>query len=324
MRRGGGRFKGGIGVEEGLKQDEAPVALTRREREHGRMSFGFMLDQATLGIGGLSSLDSILVMAINQANIAPLTHEPLTRIRHGRLDAPAPDARRRPVSINAVANSLRMPFETVRRHVRRLEALGACASVDGGVIVPEAYLASPAYVESVTKSHRRLVTFFHQANAAGLVESLPRSAYPPESSIPVRAAVRLLSDYVLRTTDGLMAAVDDIASAIVLLAVLTAENGRTNVAETAHRLSMPAETVRRHVKALMDQDHVRRISSGLVVPYEVFERPVWQTFLRENAVNVQRLFAGLAERGVIEAWGRLMPPVVDGDLTPARSSPPSG
>lgn len=276
-----------------------------------------------MGLGGLSSLDAILVMAINQANIAPLTHEPLSRMRHGRLDAPAPDARRRPVSINAIANSLRMPFETVRRHVRRLESLGACASVDGGVIVPETYLASPAYVEGVMQSHRRLVTFFHQTNAASLLEPLPRSAYPPEPAIPVRAAARILADYMLRTTDALLATVGDLASAVILLAVISAEAGRTSVAEVAQRLGMADETVRRHVKGLIEQGQVLRITSGLVVPYEVMERPVWQAFLRENAVNVQRLFAGLAERGVIEAWARLIPPVRDEAVSPARSAPPN-
>ncbi|MCR5875650.1 winged helix-turn-helix domain-containing protein [Phenylobacterium sp. J426] len=322
MRHGGVRLGWDSGrVDEGTRQNEA--AATRREQELGRLSFAFMLDQAAMGLGGLSSLDAILIMAINQANIAPLTHEPLTRIRHGRLEAPAPDSRRRPVSINAVANSLRMPFETVRRHVRRLEQLGACTSVDGGVIVPETYLASPGYVEGVMESHRRLVLFFHQANAAGLLEPLPRSAYPPEPTIPVRAAARILADYMLRTTDALLAAVSDLASVIVLLAVISADTGRTSVAEIAHRLGMPAETVRRHVKSLIDQGLVLRISTGLVTPYEVMERPAWQTFLRENAVNVQRLFTGLAERGVVEAWARLIPPMRGEDVSPARSAPPN-
>jgi hypothetical protein len=310
-------------VDEDARHGDGSAAATRREHELGRLSFAFMLDQAAMGLGGLSSLDAILVMAINQANIAPLTHEPLARIRHGRMEAPAPDARRRPVSINAVANSLRMPFETVRRHVKRLEGLGACASVEGGVIVPETYLASEAYIQGVMQSHRRLVVFFHESNAGGLIEPLPRSAYPAEPTIPVRAAARLLADYLLRTTDALLTAVPDLPSVIVLLAVISAETGRTSVAEISQRLGMPAETVRRHVKGLMGQDLVLRISTGLVVPYEVMDRPIWQAFLRENAVNAQRLFAGLAERGVIEAWSRLIPPMRDEAVSAARSGPPN-
>jgi len=311
-------------VDETATLEDAAQPPSRRERELGRLALGFMLDQAAMGLGGLSSLDAILVMAINQANIAPLTHEPLTRIRHGRLDTPAPDGRRRPVSINAVANSLRMPFETVRRHVRRLEGAGACASVDGGVIVPEAYLASPAYIEGVMRSHRRLVAFFHEANMLGLIESLPRSAYPPEPTVPVRAAARLMADYILRTTDALLSAVGDIASVVVLLAIASAESGRTSVAEVAQRVGMAEETARRHVKGLIAEGHVLRISTGLVMPYEVMDRPAWRTFLRENAVNVHRLFAGLAERGVIEAWARLIPPPAPEAAATARSAPSGG
>lgn len=311
-------------VDETAKEHSSDLAPSRRERELGRLSLAFMLDQAAAGLDGLSSLDAILVMAINQANVAPLTHEPLTRIRHGRLEAPAPDGRRRPVSINAVANSLRMPFETVRRHVRRLEQSGACASVDGGVIVPEAYLASPGYMEGVTRGHRRLVIFFHQANAAGLIEPLPRSAYPPEPAVPVRAAARLMADYILRTTDALLGMVGDIASVVVLLAIASAESGRTSVAEIAQRLGMAEETVRRHVKGLIAQGHVLRISTGLVMPYEVMDRPGWRAFQRENAVNVQRLFAGLAERGIIEAWARLIPAALPDLASPGRSAPRGG
>lgn len=311
-------------VDDASRKGDAAATPSRRERELGRLSFAFMLDQAAMGLDGLPSLDAILVLAVNQANVAPLTHEPLTRIRHGRLDTPAPDARRRPVSINAVANSLRMPFETVRRHVKRLEALGACAVVEGGVIVPETYLASPGYVDGVTVSHRRLVAFFHQASLMDLVDPLPRSAYPPEPTIPVRAAARILADYILRTTDALLAVVGDLTSVMVLLAVVSAESGRTSVAEISQRLGMADETVRRHVKALIAQGHIMRISTGLVAPHEAMEGPAWRAFLRDNAANVQRLFAGLAERGVIEAWARLIPPTRSDDASSARSAPPGG
>ena len=63
-----------------------------RERDLGRRSMAFLLDQILNGVAGLSHLDALLVLAINQANIAPLTREPLARIRYGSLKAPAPAA----------------------------------------------------------------------------------------------------------------------------------------------------------------------------------------------------------------------------------------
>lgn len=300
---------------------ERAIETTARERALGRLSFAFMLDQAALGVGQLSTIDSILVMAINQANIQPLTREPLARIRHGRMEAPAPDARRRPVSINAVAASLRLPFETVRRRVRRLEALGACVSADGGIIVPETFLVAPDYVQGVAQSHQLLRAFYYDASAQGLVEPLPRSAYPPEPAIPIRAAARLLSDYVLRTTDEILVRVEDLVSAVVLLAILGGETRTTNVARIAKRLRMPMETARRHVLELTEKDCCVRSAKGLFAPPEMLERPEWRVFLRDNAANVQRLFAGLAERGVIEAWSRLAPPLPADDATGLRASP---
>lgn len=300
--------------------DDSPL-LTRRERGLGRLSFAFILDEAANGIDDLAPVDAMLVMAINQANIAPLTREPLARMRYGRMESAAPDARRRPVSINAVAASLRLPFETARRRVRRLQDAGACAAVEGGVIVPEEFLTSPGYVQSVLQSHGRLRSFFYEANAAGLVEELPRSAYPPETAIPVRAAARLLSDYMLRTLDRIMAITGDVVGVLVLMAALGSLDRPLSIAAIAQRLQMPAETVRRHVSELVERGLCVRDQRGVHVPEEFLDRPLWQAFLRENAVNVQRLFAGLAERGVVEAWSRLTPPTRLDGSSQARSAP---
>ncbi|MFN3584724.1 helix-turn-helix domain-containing protein [Phenylobacterium sp.] len=299
-------------------EDDNPP-LTRRDRALGLLSFAFILDEVATGIESLAPLDAMLVMAINQANIAPLTREPLARMRYGRMEAAAPDARRRPVSINAVAASLRLPFETTRRRVRRLQDAGACAAVEGGVIVPEEFLTSPGYVQSVFENHNRLRAFFYEANAAGLVDELPRSAYPPEATVPVRAAARLLSDYMLRTLDMVMGITGDVVGVLVLLAALGSLDHPQSIAAIAQRLRMPPETVRRHVNELVDRGLCVRDQRGVDVPEEFLDRPLWRAFLRDNAVNVQRLFAGLAERGVIEAWFRLTPPM-RADVSQARSS----
>ena len=303
-----------------LRTDEDEnAALTRHERDLGLLSFAFILDEAATGIDALAPVDAMLVMAINQANIAPLTREPLARMRYGRMDAAAPDTRRRPVSINAVAASLRLPFETTRRRVRRLQEAGACAAVEGGVIVPEEFLTSPGYVQSVFESHNRLRAFFYEANAAGLVDELPRSAYPPEATVPVRAAARLLSDYMLRTLDMVMGITGDVVGVLVLLAALGSLDRPMSIAAVAQRLRMPAETVRRHVYDLVERGLCVRGPAGVHVPEDFLDRPVWRAFIRDNAINVQRLFAGLSERGVIEAWSRLTPPMRT-DVSQARSS----
>ena len=86
-------------------QDSPAAPLTARDRQLAFLGFNFVLDLAGDGVPGLKPLESLLVMAINQANIAPLTRDPAARSRYGALEAPAPDEIRRPVSVRAVAAS---------------------------------------------------------------------------------------------------------------------------------------------------------------------------------------------------------------------------
>lgn len=287
------------------------AAAQRRERAFDGLAITFLTDSVTIRLADLSASEALLVMAINQANIAPLTRNPRARRRYGSLEAPAPDGERRPVSVNAIAGSLGLPFETVRRQVRRLESVGACALADGGVIVPETFLADPRYLQSVVTAHERLLRFYFELRSSGLLGRLPPSAYPSEPQVPVRAAARLLSDYLLRASEGTMALAGDVISALVLLGVLDAalESARpdrgASVAGLARRLRLPAETVRRHAADLIERGRCVRGPGGLQIPAEVLASPPMARFLRENRANVRRLFAGLAERGVVEAWDRL-------------------
>ncbi len=276
-----------------------------RERAIGDISLAFLLDQVTISIGDLKPRDALLVLAINQANIAPLTRQPEARRLYGVLEAAAPDDQRRPVSVSAIANSLGLPFETVRRRVRRLEALDVCVVTTAGVIVPEAFLSSPGYLAALRDGHEHLLRFYRGLRSEDLLEPLPASNYALSEGIPMRAAARLISDYVLRIAEELMRLAGDLVNALVLLGVARGAEGSrraASVASLSQRLQIPHETVRRHVAGLVHQGQCVRTSRGLVVTEEMLAGPGWAAFFRDNAVNVQRLFAGLAERGVIDAW----------------------
>jgi hypothetical protein len=70
----------------------------------------------------------------------------------------------------------------------------------------------------------------------------------------------------------------------------------------AEQLRLPAETVRRHAADLIEDGLCVRTASGLVVTEATLMRPGLQLLFADNAANVHRLFAGLSERGVIQAW----------------------
>jgi hypothetical protein len=279
----------------------------------GGVSFPFLMDQAAGGVAGLKPLDALLVLAINQANIAPLTRDPEARQRYGHLDAPAPDDERRPVSINAIASSLGLPFETTRRRIRGLEAAGVCACSASGVVVPASFLASEAYIRSVFASHMRMRAFYFEMKEAGLLGPLPASNYSTEGGAPIRAAARLVADYLLRSAEQLMRETGDVVSALVMMALLAqALRGpddpsvapRTALAANAiaQRLQLPAETVRRHALELVEKRLCSRVDGGLAITEDMLYWARLRGLLAENAANVQRFMAGLSERGVVEAW----------------------
>jgi DNA-binding Lrp family transcriptional regulator len=292
-----------------------------RERRLANLSLCFVVDAAASGMAGLETLDAILIMAVNQANIAPLTRDPDARIRYGALDAPAPDEERRPVSINAVAASLRLPYETVRRRLRKLDGT-ACLLSGDGAIVPEDFLSSPAYLNSVRVLHERIWSFYREVRAEGLMGELPPSRYSIETGIPVRGAARLISDYLLRATEVFVQRFDDLITALVAMALLCESTGvlpePASVTFIARRLHLPMETVRRHVLKLVDEGWCERIGKGLVVSPQAQGQTAWTALFRDNAANVHRLFSGLAERGVVEAWERLRP---TGDVASAAARP---
>jgi DNA-binding transcriptional ArsR family regulator len=285
---------------------EPGAAVETPERKLARLSFAFLLDEMGNGVAGLDPLDALLVLAINQANIAPLTRDPAARARYGQLEAPAPDDERRPVSINAVAASLGLPFETVRRRIRRLAAAGVCTVSAEGVVVPASFLASPAYLQSVLVGHFRLKDFYFELLAAGLTGELPASSYELEDDIPMRAAARLLADYVLRTSEGLMREAGNVISTMILTALLAHALRETpaplSVKGAAARLKLPPETVRRHLVQMAEDGLCLRTPAGAAMTPEILSRPGFVALFADNAKHVQRLLVGLAERGVILSW----------------------
>jgi hypothetical protein len=91
----------------------------------------------------------VIALTIISANTAYLDTRGGEGWRYVGIDEPLPDEVRRPISINRIADSLGLPYETVRRHVERLLAANACARVHGGVIVPTAFLSTPGAIQAI-------------------------------------------------------------------------------------------------------------------------------------------------------------------------------
>jgi DNA-binding transcriptional MocR family regulator len=69
--------------------------------------------------------------------------DPLLGKLYASAETPIPDDQMEPVSVQTLAKTLDLSFETARRRVRAMEARGWCARRRGGVYVPTSMALSP-------------------------------------------------------------------------------------------------------------------------------------------------------------------------------------
>jgi hypothetical protein len=301
-------------------------------RVAARLANGFALDLAKLGGFGRDILDGLLLCAISQANVAQITRNPELQRLYATLDQPPPGELRRPVSISAIANSLRIPFETARRRVAALIELGVVVTHPRGVIIPTAPLNSPFYRMGAAAHYELVRKLYFRLRGIGLLEDLPRPTNPthdPENP-PMRLVVRLSSDYVLRLAEPIGQHIGDLVSGLVLMDIIQAntehlpdtEGGDADAewnvagfvpdtarkpvraAALAQRLGMANETIRRHLVRLAADDRCERNGDGYIVPARVLAREPFVRYMVDNQSHLHRLFAQLSDYGVLSEWER--------------------
>ncbi len=85
------------------------------------------------------------------------------------VDDIPPDEERRPITIRQVADSLGLPYETVRRRVVEMLKRGMARKVGReGFIVPGEALGRPEMVNSLKRSHGSLLRFLKDLKGLGI------------------------------------------------------------------------------------------------------------------------------------------------------------
>ncbi|WP_421739549.1 hypothetical protein [Caulobacter sp.] len=88
---------------------------------------------------------------------------------YAELDDVPPDEERRPITIRQVADSLGLPYETVRRRVVEMLKRGMARKVGReGFIVPGEALSRPEMVNSLKRSHGSLLRFLKDLKGLGI------------------------------------------------------------------------------------------------------------------------------------------------------------
>lgn len=265
-------------------------------------------------------VDGLLLAAIQSANVATISSDPELQVAFAIMADAPPDELRRPVSVNAIAQSLRMPFETARRRVQRMVRRGVLEVTSKGVRVSRATLGASPLVDNAMRRHEQLRAFYLEVRALGLVAPQP-AAHAGWEAPPLRLTNRLIWEYLLRVTDGLGALVGDTTNGLIMLSMI-----RDNIGELppgqlaawtadpaamarpvrnrvlAQRLNLSSETLRRYVIALEQQGFCWRGPQGLVAVIPPASRETLDRVVTDNLSNLQRLLARLRQFGVLAKW----------------------
>jgi hypothetical protein len=275
-------------------------------------------------------IDGLIICIVVQSNVAPILRDPALQRAYATLAHPPPDELRRPISISAVANSLGLPFETTRRRVAKLAARGRCVVTPTGVLVPSARLTRPAYNRSAAAVYLRVRAMFQDLRGAGLLDRFvtpgAKPASRPEDAWPVRAVIRLVTEFVLRFLDPMQERLGGLIPAFVAMELnnantehmplravpqdgfspegllLEARRRPISASGLARRLGIPAETTRRYLLQLSRDGWCERRERGWIVPLLPLKSPAFQAFLGAQYTQMQRLFAALSDLGILDEW----------------------
>jgi len=253
---------------------------------------------------GVDLIDAVLVLAVAQANISRVTADPDLQRRFADAASIPDDSHRRPISVSALAASLGLPFETVRRRLGRLAAADLCEASPGGYWVPARLTAIPPFSEAPSRIYGLLSDLHHRLADQDLLPETPSDQAAPWTEPPLRLAARLAGDFILRLLELLHQQTLELVDSVLVVAVFdAAPPGRAaSAAAVARNLSLPHETTRRHMKKLEASGHLQRIRGGWRLSgagLDVVRRSLGS---QDALADVRRLFASLARYGVVDLW----------------------
>ena len=262
------------------------------------------------------------ILAITRANVREVTAspEPVAHTHDGVPGVPA-DALRIPVSVYAVAKDLGLPYETIRRRVKKLLDAGVCVTVDGGVVVPGATMVRQSNLDLIAETQTATESFVAEAGRFGVTAA--QHYRPPTADLP-KQIIRLAMNYFLDATSHSAKVMDlDVVAVLVLRAINMAnvshvthdpalapayagldielpdgERQGVSVYSISRFLLMPYETARRAVQRLEQRGLVRKGRGGLTVPLEVVKRPEVVAGILHLVALTETFLADLARAGI--------------------------
>lgn len=302
----------------------AAIEPEHRERLMFRLGGSYLVNLARLVVRYVDAdiITSLVFLGVARANaIQPTRRGPIAYPYLSDPGVPA-DSQRRPVSIYAVAKELNLPYETARRHARRLQKAQLLEAVPGGLIAPARSIISTDAAQAARESWLLTLDLVDDLGAHGVVST---GALPPAAPENAQQVLRLaVSYFVTATCDMARYTKLDVLSVLILRTIAVgnvehltrdkalsvayadlgaipgdAERRPISAFAVAKFLAIPYETARRHIMKLIDQGLVeRREHGGLVVPTQVIASPQMIAAVPIFNANTTAFLDRLAQAGV--------------------------
>ncbi|MBP7649511.1 MAG: hypothetical protein KA085_10405 [Phenylobacterium sp.] len=262
------------------------------------------------------------ILAITRANVRETTAspEPVTHTHDGVPGVPA-DTLRIPVSVYAIAKDLGLPYENIRRRVKKLLDAGVCATVEGGLVVPGATMIRQSNLDLIGEIQIATEAFVAEAGRFGV--SAAEHYRPPTPDLP-RQIIRLAMNFFLDATLYSAKVMQlDVVGVLVLRAINMAnvshlthdpalavtyagiegvppdsERRPVSVYSISRFLLLPYETARRAITRLEARGLVKRGPRGLTVGADVVTRPEVVSGILQLVALTETFLADLARAGV--------------------------
>ncbi len=222
------------------------------------------------------------------------------------------------ISVNAMALSFNLPFETTRRHVGVLLADGWCERISSGIVVNDAVLAEAATQDCIDDLHDLMVWLVEQFQLLNLPLPSPRATVCATQEIVTLAAVELILAAIdfgkvgfrnLREFYIVHAIVAGSIRKVTFDPSLSREFSVTadsppphlrrgvNVHRLAGLLTLPPVTTYRHVNRAIQSGKLERCPGGVRAAQSYLATPKIHTDARLATARAQRAFQRLASAG---------------------------
>jgi DNA-binding Lrp family transcriptional regulator len=284
---------------------------------------GVYLDLIDMARDGGDVLGPLIEAAVFEANVADFVEGHHRAGALWALAGPVPAEAMRPASVNAVAASLRLPFETVRRRVAALVGDGRLVRDRDGLGVAPEWLVRPAALELSRRRCARLQRIHRdilERLGPAALELPPAPAAPAEP--PLLLTDHLANGYMLRAAELVTAELGDPFVGFVLLNLVRAnirhlpleDSGFARASVAARRPARPSplaktlgvapETLRRHVRRLETAGYlVRTADGGMLLDEQLFRSRLAHVLIGVGVASIRRILGEMAQAGLLPAAG---------------------